>query len=182
MISARTEPVYGNIVTLRHSGGIRTRYGHLASIDPEIQPGATVTIGQKLGVEGSTGTSTGLHLHFQVEINGRPVDPVPFMADRGAPLDGTAVAPNPQTPSPASLGPSERQARGRRGVPAARTRPAATGLAAQPAAAHPGQDQKPVHRRSGQNTRSPGPCWPASAWKKPVTAATTAPAPPAPKG
>jgi Transglycosylase SLT domain/Peptidase family M23 len=68
-----------------------------------IRPGATVSIGQELGAEGSTGTSTGLHLHFQVEINGRPVNPVPFMADRGAPLNGTAVARNPQTPSPASL-------------------------------------------------------------------------------
>jgi hypothetical protein len=103
VVSARNDRAYGNIVTLRHGGGIRTRYGHLASIDPKIQSGATVTIGQQLGVEGSTGTSTGLHLHFQVEINGRPVDPVPFMADRGAPLNGTAVARNPQTPSPASL-------------------------------------------------------------------------------
>jgi hypothetical protein len=68
-----------------------------------IRPGATVSIGQELGAEGSTGTSTGFHLHFQVEINGRPVNPVPFMADRGAPLNGTAVARNPQSPSPASL-------------------------------------------------------------------------------
>ncbi len=103
MISVRKDRAYGNIVTLRHSGGIRTRYGHLASIDPQIRPGATVTIGQQLGIEGSTGASTGLHLHFQVEINGRPIDPVPFMADRGAPLDGTAVAPSPETPSPDSL-------------------------------------------------------------------------------
>ena len=86
VISARAEPIYGNIVTLRHSGGIRTRYGHLASIDAKIRSGATVTIGQKLGVEGSTGTSTGLHLHFQVEINGQSVDPVPFMAAHGATL------------------------------------------------------------------------------------------------
>jgi hypothetical protein len=103
VISARTEPVYGNIVTLRHSGGIRTRYAHLASIDPMIQSGATVAIGQKLGVEGSTGASTGLHLHFQIEINGRPVNPVSFMADRGAPLNGTAVPPSPEKLSPASL-------------------------------------------------------------------------------
>jgi hypothetical protein len=103
VISTRTEPVYGNIVTLRHGGGIRTRYGHLASIDHKIRSGAAVTIGQKLGVEGSTGTSTGLHLHFQIEINGRPVDPVPFMADRGTPLDGRAVAASSQTPSPDSL-------------------------------------------------------------------------------
>ena len=52
-----------------HSGGIhplRPPGQHR----PKIRPGATVTIGQKLGVEGSTGASTGLHLHFQVEING----------------------------------------------------------------------------------------------------------------
>src|SRR5215203_3851602 len=102
VISARAEPVYGNIITLRHGGGIRSRYGHLASIDPKIGPGAVVTIGQQLGVEGSTGTSTGLHLHFQVEINGTPVDPVPFMADRDAPLDGEAVAPSRDGTSPAS--------------------------------------------------------------------------------
>jgi cell wall-associated NlpC family hydrolase len=103
VISARNEPAYGNIVTLRHSGNVRTRYAHLGSIDPIIRPGAMVAVGQKLGVEGSTGASTGLHLHFQVEINGRPVNPVPFMAARGAPLDGTAVAPSPETPSPDSL-------------------------------------------------------------------------------
>src|SRR5215216_1142440 len=92
VISARTDPAYGNIVTLRHPGNIRTHYAHLASIDTKIRPGATVTIGQRLGVEGSTGASTGLHLHFQVEISGRPADPVPFMADRDAPLNGTAIA------------------------------------------------------------------------------------------
>jgi hypothetical protein len=104
VISARTDPGYGNIVTLQHGDGIRTRYGHLASIDRKIRPGAAVAIGQRLGMEGSTGASTGLHLHFQVEINGQPVDPIPFMAERGAPLDGTAVAPTRQLPSPDSIG------------------------------------------------------------------------------
>jgi hypothetical protein len=98
VVSVGNHRAYGNIVTLRHSGRIRSRYAHLASIDPKIQPGATVTIGQQLAVEGSTRASTGLHLHFQVEINGQPVDPVPFMAERGAPLNGTAVAPNTETP------------------------------------------------------------------------------------
>jgi Peptidase family M23 len=104
VISTGNDPAYGNIVTLRHSGNIRTRYAHLASIEGRIRPGATVTVGQRLGVEGSTGTSTGPHPPFQVEINGRPIDPVPFMAARGAPLDGTAIAPSTDSPPPASLG------------------------------------------------------------------------------
>jgi hypothetical protein len=99
-----TGGAYGNSVTLRHPRGITTRYGHLASIDKRIRPGAVVRIGQRLGVEGSTGASTGLHLHFQVQINGQPVDPVPFMADRGAPLNGTAAGPRSTMPSPDSLG------------------------------------------------------------------------------
>jgi Aldo/keto reductase family len=53
---------------------------------------------------GLTGTSTGLHLHYQVEVNGTPVNPVRFMADRGAPLDGKAVAPSRKAVSPVSLG------------------------------------------------------------------------------
>jgi hypothetical protein len=102
--SVGTGGAYGNMVTLRHAGGITTRYAHLASIDRKMRPGAVVAIGQRLGVEGSTGeATTGLHLHFQVEINGKPVDPVPFMADRGAPLNGTPVPPSSKTPTADSI-------------------------------------------------------------------------------
>jgi Peptidase family M23/Transglycosylase SLT domain/NlpC/P60 family len=98
--SVSTGGAYGNTVTLRHAGGITTRYAHLASIDRKMRPGAIVAIGQRLGVEGSTGeATTGLHLHFQVDINGQPVDPVAFMADRGAPLNGTPVPPSSKTPT-----------------------------------------------------------------------------------
>jgi murein DD-endopeptidase MepM/ murein hydrolase activator NlpD len=99
VLSVGTRGAYGNMITLRHPGSITTRYGHLASIDRKIRPGAIVAIGQRLGVEGSTGASTGLHLHFQVEINGKPVNPVPFMADRGAPLNGTAIPASSNPPS-----------------------------------------------------------------------------------
>jgi hypothetical protein len=75
---------------------------------PHHPPGTTVTAGQVLGVEGSTGTSTGNHLHFEILINGDPVDPVPFMADRGAPLDGRAVAPTPTHPRPGGRGGRDR--------------------------------------------------------------------------
>jgi hypothetical protein len=180
VVSARNESVYGHIVTLRHGGGIRTRYGHLASIDPKIQSGATVTIGQRLGVEGSTGTSTGLHLHFQVEINGRPVDPVPFMADRGAPLNGKLLHPTLRRrrppPSPFRVaGPTEAGGFGYP-HPVGRdvTRCTIRRCPSRPRSKSCTSPQPP-------GTRSPGPCWPASAWKKPATAATTAPAPPAPK-
>ena len=84
---------YGNAVDIDHGGGITTRYAHLAHIDTTIKPGTPVQIGQVLGVEGATGTATGNHLHFEILRNGAPVDPVPFMADHGAPLDGRAVAP-----------------------------------------------------------------------------------------
>ena len=82
---------YGNRIIVDHGGGITSMYGHLARIDPRIRPGATVTTGQRLGVEGATGTATGIHLHFQIERDGTPIDPVRFMHDHGAPLNGRAV-------------------------------------------------------------------------------------------
>ncbi|EAP98675.1 metalloendopeptidase-like membrane protein [Janibacter sp. HTCC2649] len=100
VVTAAYRGGYGNAVDVDHGGGITSRYAHLARIDPTITVGATVTAGQVLGVEGSTGASTGNHLHLEILNNGDPVDPVPFMADRGAPLDGRAVAPTPTTNTP----------------------------------------------------------------------------------
>jgi hypothetical protein len=94
---------YGNAVDVDHGGGIVSRYAHLARITPGVRPGAAVTAGQVLGMEGATGTATGNHLHFEILINGAPVDPVPFMADHGAPLDGRAVTPAPTPPVPAGV-------------------------------------------------------------------------------
>ncbi len=87
---------YGNTVDLEHAGGISTRYAHLASIDPAIAVGATVQVGQRLGVEGSTGASTGPHLHFEIAVHGQRVNPLTFMRAHGAPLDGRAPAPTPR--------------------------------------------------------------------------------------
>ena len=103
MVEAAYRGGYGNAVDVDHGGGITSRYAHLARINPTIRPGTTVTVGQVLGVEGSTGASTGNHLHLEILINGDPVDPVPFMAERGAPLDGRAVAPTPTTAVPAGV-------------------------------------------------------------------------------
>ncbi len=68
---------YGNSVLLDHGGGIRTRYGHFASL--AVGLGQRVNKGQVIGYEGSTGNSTGCHLHFEVVVGGRAVDPLRWL-------------------------------------------------------------------------------------------------------
>jgi murein DD-endopeptidase MepM/ murein hydrolase activator NlpD len=68
---------YGNVVVLRHDGGLTTIYGHMNVII--AQEGEAVRQGQAIGGVGSTGKSTGPHLHFELRQNGRPLDPRPLM-------------------------------------------------------------------------------------------------------
>jgi murein DD-endopeptidase MepM/ murein hydrolase activator NlpD len=68
---------YGNMVELDHGRGIVTRYGHMSAV--LVHVGDHVTRGQQVGRMGSTGRSTGNHLHYEVRIDGRPVNPIPFM-------------------------------------------------------------------------------------------------------
>jgi murein DD-endopeptidase MepM/ murein hydrolase activator NlpD len=68
---------YGNHVIIAHAGGFLTLYGHLQSM--LVKPGDTVSQGQVVGLMGSTGNSTGPHLHFEVRFNNTPVDPTPFL-------------------------------------------------------------------------------------------------------
>ncbi|MDF8263517.1 peptidoglycan DD-metalloendopeptidase family protein [Luteipulveratus flavus] len=94
----------GNAVVLRHPGGVTSTYGHLARIDADVRPGEKVRIGEVLGLEGSTGKSTGDHLHFEIRVQGVPTDPVPFMRQHQAPLNGdlagdTAVAAGSRLPA-----------------------------------------------------------------------------------
>ena len=85
---------YGHYVTIDHGADVATRYAHLAAVSPGIVTGAPVWAGEQVGVEGSTGHSTGNHLHFEVRVHGAAVDPVAFMREHGAPLDGLAVPPS----------------------------------------------------------------------------------------
>lgn len=68
---------YGNLIKVDHGRGIETRYGHLSRI--LVSPGQRITRGQLIGHMGSTGRSTGSHLHYEVRIDGRAVNPIPFM-------------------------------------------------------------------------------------------------------
>jgi murein DD-endopeptidase MepM/ murein hydrolase activator NlpD len=75
--AAYNEGGYGNLIKLDHGRGIETRYGHLSSFN--VRAGERVKRGQMIGRMGSTGRSTGSHLHYEVRIDGRAVNPVPFM-------------------------------------------------------------------------------------------------------
>ena len=70
---------YGNMVDLQHPGGIITRYAHLSAFGPAIRPGHTVETGEVLGRIGTSGNAHGAHVHFEVRINGRVVDPKPYL-------------------------------------------------------------------------------------------------------
>ena len=79
------DPDYGNFVDIRHPGGLLTRYGHLSAFAPGAVAGATVLTGSLIGQVGSTGHSTGPHLHFEVRIGGVAVDPKPFLVSDHCP-------------------------------------------------------------------------------------------------
>jgi murein DD-endopeptidase MepM/ murein hydrolase activator NlpD len=74
---AGREGGYGNMVEINHGNGLATRYGHLSQINVKI--GQVVRIGEVVGRIGSTGRSTGPHLHYETRINGDAVDPQKFL-------------------------------------------------------------------------------------------------------
>lgn len=77
IISAGWYGGYGNYILIDHGGGMSTGYGHLSRID--VSNGQQVQRGQLIGAVGSTGMSTGPHLHFEVRISGKPVDPTAYL-------------------------------------------------------------------------------------------------------
>jgi murein DD-endopeptidase MepM/ murein hydrolase activator NlpD len=77
VIAAGPAGGYGNMVEIDHGAGLTTRYGHLSRIF--VADGQWVTAGAELGAIGSTGRSTGPHLHYEVRVDGTPVDPSRYL-------------------------------------------------------------------------------------------------------
>ena len=79
--SSSLENGYGNCVRIKHSDGTVTVYAHMSRL--LVRSGERVAAGQQIGREGNTGNSTGPHLHFEVRINGTPINPLAWLRARG---------------------------------------------------------------------------------------------------
>jgi len=83
---------YGKYVRVRHTNGYETAYGHMSAFAKGIEPGKRVRQGQVIGFVGSTGLSTGAHVHYEIVVNGRFVDPMRIRLPRGRVLEGPQLA------------------------------------------------------------------------------------------
>jgi murein DD-endopeptidase MepM/ murein hydrolase activator NlpD len=124
VISAEQHPVYGNAVTIDHGNDLSTLYAHASKI--LVKVGDIVKRGQKVAEVGTTGRSTGPHLHFEVHVKGAPQNPSKFLAQQkgNSPLAGLAAA----SERPAAAKPVHRKVE----------------AAARPAGADPAADPAPV--------------------------------------
>jgi murein DD-endopeptidase MepM/ murein hydrolase activator NlpD len=82
---------YGKYVRLKHNNGYETAYGHMSAFAKGMEPGKRVRQGQVIGFVGSTGMSTGAHVHYEILVNGRFVDPMRIKLPRGRSLDGPVM-------------------------------------------------------------------------------------------
>ncbi len=83
---------YGRYLTIKHANGYATSYAHMARFARGIKPGARVSMGEVVGYVGTTGLSTGPHLHFEVRVNNKLVDPMRIRLPRGRILAGEQKA------------------------------------------------------------------------------------------
>ena len=83
---------YGKYVRVKHNNGYETAYGHMSAFARGIEPGKRVRQGQVIGFVGSTGLSTGAHVHYEIVVNGRFVDPMRIRLPRGRVLEGPILA------------------------------------------------------------------------------------------
>jgi murein DD-endopeptidase MepM/ murein hydrolase activator NlpD len=83
---------YGKYVRIKHNNGYETAYGHMSAYAKGMEPGKRVRQGQVIGFVGSTGMSTGAHVHYEILVNGRFVDPMRIKLPRGRSLEGGLLA------------------------------------------------------------------------------------------
>jgi murein DD-endopeptidase MepM/ murein hydrolase activator NlpD len=86
------ESGYGKYIRVRHNNGYETAYGHMTAFARGVNEGTRVRQGQVIGFVGSTGLSTGSHLHYEILVNGRFVDPMRIKLPRGRVLEGALLA------------------------------------------------------------------------------------------
>jgi murein DD-endopeptidase MepM/ murein hydrolase activator NlpD len=86
------ESGYGKYIRIKHANGYETAYGHMTAFARGMEPGKRVRQGQLIGFVGSTGLSTGAHVHYEILVNGRFVDPMRIKLPRGRALDGPVFA------------------------------------------------------------------------------------------
>jgi murein DD-endopeptidase MepM/ murein hydrolase activator NlpD len=81
---------YGNLVRVKHTGGLSSGYAHLSRIAAGVRAGSTIKQSEVVGLVGQTGLATGPHLHFMMAKNGTPINPVPALkkGEPGAPIEG----------------------------------------------------------------------------------------------
>jgi len=89
VIDAKWHPGYGNMVEIEHNNRTTTRYAHASKL--LVSEGDIVRLGQKIALVGSTGRSTGPHLHFEVRVDGVAQNPANFLAKNGSPRPGPAT-------------------------------------------------------------------------------------------
>lgn len=89
---AQWEGGYGKYIRIKHNNGYETAYGHMSAFAKGMEPGKRVRQGQVIGFVGSTGMSTGAHVHYEILVNGRFVDPMRVKLPRGRSLEGPLIA------------------------------------------------------------------------------------------
>lgn len=100
---------YGNVVEIDHGNGVRTLYAHLSEIDQRLRPGDSVRAGAPIARMGMTGNATGVHLHYEVWIDGLLVDPLHYGRPPvyvSAPLREPVLIESPEEPVMAGEGPA----------------------------------------------------------------------------
>jgi len=86
VLPVRCRGDYGKLIVVKHANGWETYYGHLAKIAKGVVKGKAVEQGQVIGQVGSTGLATGPHLHFEIRVNRRAVNPLKLMIPEGIPI------------------------------------------------------------------------------------------------
>lgn len=101
IVSADYRSGFGNFIEIDHGNGVHTRYAHMAEFDPNLRSGVRVTSGEPIGRMGMSGNATGVHLHYEVIVDGLLVDPLNYGAPQPfvtTPVVSTYTEPLPIAP------------------------------------------------------------------------------------